>query len=369
MKQTKSPKAQRTETLISALNLLEDDMVEHTEARRRKELSHDIPAKTTAHSRRVIGQKCCAAAACLFMLCAMGAALYLFLPQDMPGNQRDTGNLPAYPQQTLPPEIAENTENSEPSPLPSTDATPEPQPFVAIASLFPDTTAEAADIAKPMALHAAAVPVGNYTGQYECETSAQSTLLSESIGNAVPDAEGWYQVSGHTDMQYLIFEKEGNYSLWKFHHFLCEEYPYSDVLRLVYDIDSADQITELESMPAQMDNTDMGKKIQEQIGTHTITDRDKIDAFYQIISSMSCCGSDRWDLIHYGDADADTGLSSHAAVRLGRYLSFVTDYGNTVDGLKYTAVSDMFYEFEGVAYDALTAEQAAEMRNILNMTE
>ena len=40
--------------------------------------------------------------------------------------------------------------------------------------------------------------------------------LKESIGEAVPDAAGWYQLLGHDDTDYLIYEDAaGNWSLWQ----------------------------------------------------------------------------------------------------------------------------------------------------------
>lgn len=119
-----------------------------------------------------------------------------------------------------------------------------------------------------------------------------------------------------------------------------------------------------------MDNTDGGKAIQDRIGTHEITDRADIDTMYQILSSLTCYGSGHWDMIDYGAADAPVDAEpSHLAVLLGRYLSIITDYGNEIDGLKYTAVSNMFYEFSGIAYNQLAEGQAESVYEILGITE
>lgn len=201
--------------------------------------------------------------------------------------------------------------------------------------------------------------------------SVQSDILAESICSEAADTEGWFLISGHTDLQYLIQNDSGEYSLWKSLCFDSSEYPYSDVLKLVYCIDSADGIAEIEVSPPKMDNTVNGRKIQEEIGTHTITDSDSIEALYEILSAMTCYGENHWDMIDYGavDAAADTGFSSGDAVRLGRYLSLVTTYGNEINELKYTAVSDMFYEFSGIAYGRLNKDQAQRVREILGITE
>ena len=215
----------------------------------------------------------------------------------------------------------------------------------------------------------AAVPIAQYSGFYTEVPSAGSSVLAESMGKSIGNTGEWHYVSGHSDLQYLIRNDGQESSLWKFQCFDSGEYPYDDVLKLVYQIDSADAITEIEVAPARMDNTDAGKKIQEEVGTRKITDRAAIETIYEVLSGMTCYGSGQWERIDYGDVEAagDGQTPSHEAVRLGRYLSITTDYGNVIDGLKYTAVSDMFYEFSGIAYSPLTEEQAASICEIIGI--
>lgn len=240
--------------------------------------------------------------------------------------------------------------------------------FVPIADLFAGSNA--GNSIEDLVVMYVKIPIEEYTGVYEKISSAESAVLSKNIGRNVSGETDWYYVSGHTDMQYLIRCENQEYSLWKFMCFDCDEYPYKDVLELVYQIDSADMISEIEVRPPKMDNTDGGKAIQEKIGTLEITDRADVDTIYQILSSMTCYGSDHWDLIDYGAADAPVDAEpSHRAVLLGRYLSIITDYGNEIDGLKYTAVSNMFYEFSGIAYNQLTGEQAESIYEILGITD
>lgn len=249
----------------------------------------------------------------------------------------------------------------------SNPAVGEQEVFVPVSSLFAD---RGDGIQQAMAFIGKA-SIGKYTGVYERVQSVESTVLSESRGRNMSGTEEWYCISGHTDMQYLIRNDNGEYSLWKFSCFDSGEYPYRDVLELVYGIDSADVISEIRVSPPKMDNTNGGMAIQKKIGTHTITDREQISTIYEVLSSMTCYGSDHWDMIDNGstDASADAELPSHQAVWLGRCLSIVTDYGNEIDGLKYTAVSDMFYEFSGIAYNRLTEEQAAKVWEIIGITE
>lgn len=228
-----------------------------------------------------------------------------------------------------------------------------------------------AGVIEEQAQELAFVPVGQYRGVYEKAASVEGCVLAESAGADVPEAQGWSFVLGHRDMQYLIRRQGEEYSLWKFLCFDAEEYSYSDVLTLIYHIDSAEHIRQIRIDPAAMDNTDEGRRIREEIGSRTVTGRDSIEIFYQILAAMTCYGQNRWDRIDYGDVEADVEgkSSSHEAVRLGRYLTIVTDYGNEIDGLKYTAVSHMFYEFSGIAYEPLPEEDARMLSGILGIDE
>lgn len=277
-----------------------------------------------------------AAAACVCFLC-IGGFSFFYVSQNLPQPSAPQGNIPPVQEQT----------------------------FVSISSLLAQNNLNSEEMAEKNA----SVPIEPYTGIYAKVVSVDSDILSQSIGAAVSETKTWYYVSGHTDLQYLIQNDSGVYSLWKFKCFDSDEYPYSDVLKLVYQIDSADKITEVKVNSATMDNTDSGKAIQAKIGTLSVTDNAEIETMYQILSSLTCYGENQWDRIDYGnvDAAADEDTASNEAVRLGRYLTLVTGYGNEIDGLKYTAVSNMFYEFSGIAYSRLTEEEAASICGILHI--
>lgn len=325
-------------------------------------------AQTAKKRRKPIWIKWAAAAACLCVICVSTITIINILK----GEQTSDKELAVIPDvwQTSDNELTVVPDAVHPSIEDSEQAAEEQEReqeiFVPIASLLMSGNYGIVETAAFFGK----VPIGQYTGVYEKVESVESAVLSENKGSGISGAEEWYYVSGHTDMQYLIRNVNEEYSLWKFSCFENGEYPYSDVLELVYRIDSADAISEIEVNPAKMDNTDGGKAIQEQIGTFKITDRDKIETIYQILSSLTCYGSNHWDKIDYGDTDAPADAEpSHQAVLLGRYLSIVTDYGNEIDGLKYTAVSGMFYEFSGIAYNRLSTEQAESMSDILGITE
>lgn len=237
--------------------------------------------------------------------------------------------------------------------------------FVAISSLLAGNTS----ISDEAIEENAAVPIGQYRGIYVKTVSLDSEILSQSIGNTVSETQTWYYVSGHRDLQYLIQNDNDEFSLWKFKCFDSDEYPYSDVLKLVYQIDSANIISDIEVNPTAMDNTDSGKAVQAEIGTHTITDRGSIETIYQILSSLTCYGENQWGRIDYGDVEAaaDEDTPSKEAVWLSRSLTLKTNYGNEIDGLMYTAVSNMFYEYSGIAYHSLTEEQNSSVCQILHI--
>lgn len=315
----------RCEDISDALELLDDSMIEHTlmiREKRVKKRSEQRPGGKQNRIRKVQY----AAAACLCLICVGAAAVWLALPYE--------------PEPEL------------------------PERFVAISSLL------ASNFMEKHAEKYTTVPIEEYKGIYTEVPAAEVSVLSESMGKSVDGAKGWHYISGHSDRQYLIRNDGQGFSLWKFQCFDSDEYPYDDVLKLVYQIHSADGITEIEVMPAQMDRSDGGMKIQDEIGTHKITDRDAIETVYEVISGMTCYGRGRWDRIDYGDAEVTSdgeSESAHEAVRLGRYLSITTAYGNVIDGLKYTAVSDMFYEFSGIAYEPLTQEQAAGVWEVIGI--
>lgn len=340
--------------------------------------------KTGEEKSKVVFIRWGVAAACLCLLCVSAIAVSGRFRSELPPDN-GWNDIPGVEQTALPDmgqtvtadrdhmtdgDYAANGEQVTDSgqAADSSQAADEQEIFVPVSALFADRSGGIIN----EALFIAKVPInGQYTGVYEKVQSVDSNVLSESRGRSISGTEEWYYVSGHTDMQYLIRNDNEEYSLWKFSCLDSGEYSYCDVLGLVYGIDSADVISEIKVNPPKMDNTNEGMAIQKKIGTHTIANREQINAIYEILSSMTCYGSDHWDMIDYGSADmpADAELPSHQAVWLGRYLTIVTDYGNEIDGLKYTAVSDMFYEFSGIAYNRLTEEQAAKVWEIIGITE
>lgn len=234
--------------------------------------------------------------------------------------------------------------------------------FVPVVSLLDENSNSSEEL-----IYTEDIEIGNYRCVYHKVNSASASKLAKSTGRSFDNSGKWYYVSGHKDSQYLIKKDSKSCSLWEFACFDSNSYSYSEVLQSVYGIDSEDKIAEIRVRPSDADNTDYGKKLQEQTGEFTVKYRNDIETLYRCLISLDCYGEDNWDMIEYRDYGDETG--SGAAVKLGRYITIVTDSGNEIDRLKYTAVSDMFYEYGGVAYSRLTDKQAEDMRRILKITD
>lgn len=213
-------------------------------------------------------------------------------------------------------------------------------------------------------LFTAAVDVYGRTAVYNMIPEGDSAKLSGNLGDPFGGTSEWYTVSGHDNIQYLIRHTDGNYSLWKFSCFAEADYPYRDVLEVVYNIRSAADIAEIVVMPANMDNTAAGMELQKEIGTMTVTDEEEIAAVYDMISALTCYGENNWERIDLGDYSEEGMLNQ---VLLGRYLTLVSADGKEFNQLKYTGVSGTFYEYHGIAYSPLTAEQKKEVDRILKI--
>lgn len=207
------------------------------------------------------------------------------------------------------------------------------------------------------------IQVSQYKAVYEAVASVSSEQLEQSIGKVIDAGNNGYYVSGHTDMQYIIKDNAGTgtYYLWRFMYFDSEDYPYNDVLSMIYDINSADDIEKIVSNPATMDNSDEGKALQQEIGIINIDTKDQVEKFYNIISKLICYGNNRWDMIGLEEP------SSINQVEAGRYLKIVTSQGMEIDTLKYTGITGVFYEYGGVAYSPLDDETKIYMDDLLEI--
>lgn len=214
----------------------------------------------------------------------------------------------------------------------------------------------------------------------EINDDLSQDVLKASVGGSLAEYMGYqgseiaeapayefYRVSGHKELQYVILYDSGNdkYNLLKFDCIQGDNYAYRDVLELMYGIYSVDDIARIVSRPSEMDNTDGGKAQKQAIGELEITDKEDILAFYNAFSTMTCYGSGRWDIIL--NSRDDTPNATLEGARLERYLTIETTQGNQIDAMRYTALGGMFYESGGIAYSALSEEDAAKMAEMLKI--
>ena len=55
------------------------------------------------------------------------------------------------------------------------------------------------------------------------------------------------------------------------------------------------------------------------------------------------------------------------SVRQGRYLTFNLRNKSAIDGLKYTGISGMFYEYSGIAYNRLNDADKGTVEGIIGI--
>ena len=183
--------------------------------------------------------------------------------------------------------------------------------------------------------------------------------LGNYLGEAVFDGEDgseWFRLKGRQDLQYVISRKDGSYHLWEFFRFdLDREYPFADVVKYVYNLSSADDISEIVVKPSLRDNTTAGKEIQKQIGVHSITDRATIERFYGLLTQVSL--TDTTGIF-------DAGPESFKAER---YLEIKAKDGRTIDPLKYEGIGGRFFEFGGLVYSPLSDADRAWLAQLFSI--
>ncbi len=324
-----------TEDLFESFGALDDDLLKRSEHRGKK-----MKKRRKASELLKYGS----IAACLVVI--LGISI-LFIDNESPNP------TPVVPEISI---IADNNDDISDE---ETDLQVKSERYVNVSMLLASN-----ESIETLAHKIALVEIENYSAHYYKVASVESDILQESIGHDVPGTQMWYKVSGHEDMQYLIFNDNNEYSLWKFESFQEESYPYSDVLQIIYNIHSAEDIDKVIVAPANMDNSDKGQAIQEEIGTNVVTDDKAIETIYNVLVGLICYGGNNWDMI---GLEEDTPSSMQNQVRAGRFLTMATSQGMEVDTLKYTGISGMFYEYGGIAYSALTMEEKTAVEKILNI--
>lgn len=237
---------------------------------------------------------------------------------------------------------------------------------------------------------------GSSTDIYDTPESPDSTENLQSFVGGIYIQYGentWYRIKGMEEIKYLISEDAaGTLRLWKYRSFLVMDgilaqareneatddelveiegdtmgqfpdadlspYTYGDVYRIIYNVESADDIVSITAAPSTSNNTDFGKQIQKKVGTHTYDDRDSVTLFYDstvnvVCNSTACWGISEREYTYSFSTDDDDKLTSGEETWANRYLTITLRSGTTIDSWKYTALSGRFYEFGGIYTEPL----------------
>ena len=176
----------KREEISDALGLLDESMIGHTLKVRSKK-------KKTRSSRNKIWKVQYVVAASLCLVCIGAAATWSVLQHGSESDLPQEGyTLQEHPiQKDLEPEM--------------------PERFVEISSLIASNNG---NFMVELAEKFANVPIEQYSGFYTEVSSADSSVLSESMGKSIDSTGEWHYVSGHSDLQYLIRNEEQGSSLW-----------------------------------------------------------------------------------------------------------------------------------------------------------
>lgn len=192
------------------------------------------------------------------------------------------------------------------------------------------------------------------------QVSAAGYRLKSLVGEEYThnDSVKWYRVKGYENIKYLIQkDSNGNLSLWHFDSFIVSEgetYTYGDVLRIIYNADSAEDIVSITTSPFNADNSDSGKAMQKEVGTHTYTDRDDILAFYNVVKDVICYGetdenpADFTRFSYSFSVQDEHKLVAKDGIYGTRCLSIEFVDGTVLDSWKYSALSGSFFEYGSI---------------------
>lgn len=178
----------------------------------------------------------------------------------------------------------------------------------------------------------------------------------------------WYTLYGHDDMQCLIRDADGEYTLWLFSRMEQQNYnlyddelghAYGDTLSIIYDIESVDDITHIMVSPDTIFTTSNTTSSENEIASgFTVTDEDEITYILFILKNMTYSGSNQWETI-IGDNNFSDIYSTAVQITL------VTTKGEYIDNLYYSHLSGCFFEDSGIVYSTLTQTENSQVKDIL----
>jgi len=250
-------------------------------------------------------------------------------------------------------------------------------------------------------------------GYYVSETApppGSGARLEAFLGQLFLDdgEKVWYRVKDMKELKYLISrDRDGELKLWEFHSFVVLDgllarlraveaseqeladaedairqrwldadltpYTYGEVYRMVFAVESAEDLAYIVASPSTANNQPLGLEIQKQVGTHRFNDREVISRFYDATANVVCFG--RSNQVGFRDYRYSYSFSTDAANKLDsgeetwatRYLRVVLPSGTSIDRWKYSALSGSFYEFDGIATEPLPEETVSMLNEIFGI--
>lgn len=223
------------------------------------------------------------------------------------------------------------------------------------------------------------VDIGDRTACYY-QVSAAERRLNRELGTLYrrSDDVAWYTLAGKDNLKYLIrCAEDGGLTLWCFQNFVVSEgetYTYGDVLTIIYGVDSAQEIASITTTASRGNNTDFGKRIQREVGTHTYTATGDLAAFYQIVVDVECLGEgsrlpgDDRRFTYSFSTDAQDKLTSGESTYATRVITVTLTDGTTIDSWKYNALSGSFFEYGGIFTTPLPEEAVYTLNRIFGIS-
>jgi hypothetical protein len=222
------------------------------------------------------------------------------------------------------------------------------------------------------------IPVDKWMARYE-QMNVSGSELEQYVGNEYLkiDSVIWYYQEGMDNLKYLIRKDQDDLlTLWMFTSFETEEnetYTYGDVLSTIYGVESAEDIVSITGAPSVGNNTDLGKQIQKEVGTHTYSDREDIAAFYDIVKNVVCFGADSESVADENrftysfSTDSQDKLTSGESTYAMRSLTVTLENGTTIDSWHYDALSGSFSDYGGVFTQPLSDESVSALNQIFGI--
>ena len=130
------------------------------------------------------------------------------------------------------------------------------------------------------------------------------------------------------------------------------------------------------TLPSRENNTPHGIEIQKEVGSHTYSSRESIEAFYAITHDVLCLGANNWGLYYdinyrftysFSTEDPDK-LTSGEGTYGSRWLVITLADGTTIESWIYDALRGCFIEFGGIATEALSEISVNTMNQVFDIS-